>query len=70
MKEENKNGKGPEMTEEQIFKYIIHWPWFVGAVLLCFVGAWFYLHWATPIYNISATVLIKDEKKGGGAGLS
>ena len=47
MKEENKNGKGPEMTEDQIdfrallFKYIIHWPWFVGAVLLCFVGAWF-----------------------------
>ena len=46
--------KGPEMTEEQIdfrallFKYIIHWPWFVGAVLLCLVGAWFYLHWATP----------------------
>ena len=39
-------------------------------MLLCFVGAWFYLHWATPIYNISATVLIKDEKKGGGAGLS
>ncbi|KAA5270911.1 polysaccharide biosynthesis tyrosine autokinase [Bacteroides faecis] len=76
MKEENQNGKEREMTEEQIdfrallFKYIIHWPWFVGAVLLCFVGAWFYLHWATPIYNISATVLIKDEKKGGGAGLS
>ena len=76
MKEENKNVKERELTEEQIdfrallFKYIIHWPWFVGAVLLCFVGAWFYLHWATPIYNISATVLIKDEKKGGGAGLS
>ena len=76
MKEENKNGKGSEIAEDQIefrellFKYIIHWPWFVGAVLLCLVGAWFYLHWATPIYNISATVLIKDEKKGGGAGLS
>ena len=76
MKEENQNVKERELTEEQIdfrtllFKYIIHWPWFVGAVLLCFVGAWFYLHWATPIYNISATVLIKDEKKGGGAGLS
>ena len=76
MKEENQNVKGREMTEEQIdfrallFKYIIHWPWFVGAVLLCLVGAWFYLHLATPIYNISATVLIKDEKKGGGAGLS
>ena len=76
MKEENQNEKEREMTEEQIdfrallFKYIIHWPWFVGAVLLCLIGAWFYLHWATPIYNISATVLMKDEKKGGGAGLS
>ena len=76
MKEVNQNGKDREITEEQIdfqallFKYVIHWPWFVGAVLLCLVGAWFYLHWATPIYNISATVLIKDEKKGGGAGLS
>ena len=39
-------------------------------MLLCLVGAWFYLHWATPIYNISATVLIKDEKKGGGSGVS
>ena len=76
MKEENQNGKERQMAEEQIdfrtllFKYIIHWPWFVGAVLLCLVGAWFYLHWATPIYNISATVLIKDEKKGGGSGVS
>ena len=36
MKEENQNGKEREMTEEQIdfrallFKYIIHWPWFVA----------------------------------------
>ena len=48
MKEENQNGKERQMAEEQIdfrtllFKYIIHWPWFVGAVLLCLVGAWFY----------------------------
>ena len=76
MKEENQNVKEREIAEDQIdfrallFKYIIHWPWFVGAVLLCLVGAWFYLHLATPIYNISATVLIKDEKKGGGAGFS
>ena len=70
MKEENQNVKERELTEDQIdfrallFKYIIHWPWFVGAVLLCFVGAWFYLHWATPIYNISATVLITRSRAG------
>ena len=76
MKEEKQYEKGHVTSEEQIdfqallFKYIIHWPWFVTAVLLCLVAAWLYLHWATPIYNISATVLIKDEKKGGGVGLS
>ena len=36
MKEENQNVKEREMAEDQIdfqallFKYIIHWPWFVG----------------------------------------
>ena len=29
-----------------------------------------YLRLATPVYNISATVLIKDDKKGGGASMS
>ena len=76
MKDDNQYEKGLDTNEEQIdlrailFKYIIHWPWFVGMVVVCLVGAWFYLHWATPVYNISATVLIKDDKKGGGAGLS
>ena len=76
MKEENKNGKGSEMTEEQIdfrallFKYIIHWPWFVISIIICIACAWGYLRLTTPIYNISATVLIKDEKKGGGASMS
>lgn len=51
--------------QEILFKYIIHWPWFVGAVLVCLIGAWIYLRMATPVYNISATVLIKDDKKGG-----
>ena len=74
MKEENQNVKEREMAEDQIdfqallFKYIIHWPWFVGAVLVCLIGAWIYLRMATPVYNISATVLIKDDKKGGNTG--
>ncbi|MCS2593203.1 polysaccharide biosynthesis tyrosine autokinase [Bacteroides thetaiotaomicron] len=54
--------------QQLLFKYIIHWPWFVGAVLVCLIGAWIYLRMATPVYNISATVLIKDDKKGGNTG--
>ena len=74
MKEENVNDRLREGDEEGIdireliFKYIIHWRWFVGALIVCLLGAWAYLRVATPIYNISATVLIKDDKKGGGAG--
>ena len=56
-------------VKELLFKYLIHWPWFVGAVVACLIVAWVYLHISTPVYNISATVLIKDDKKGGGAGM-
>ena len=67
MKEEFANERQRE-AQEVLFKYIIHWPWFVGAVLVCLIGAWIYLRMATPVYNISATVLIKDDKKGGNTG--
>lgn len=56
--------------QEVLFKYLIHWPWFLGAIIVCLICAWIYLHTATPVYNISATVLIKDDKKGGSAGMA
>ena len=71
MKEELTNEKLREADDKEIdiqellFKYLIHWPWFVGAVIVCLISAYVYLYVATPIYNISATVLIKDDKKGG-----
>ena len=68
--ENNMNEQDEEKInyQELLFRYIIHWPWFVGAVLVCLIGAWIYLRMATPVYNISATVLIKDDKKGGNTG--
>ncbi|WP_458408804.1 GumC family protein [Bacteroides congonensis] len=75
MIEERKEKYG-EQTGEQVniqeilFRYLIHWPWFVVSVIICVAIAWGYLRLTTPIYNISATVLIKDEKKGGGANMS
>ncbi|WP_288091642.1 GumC family protein [Bacteroides acidifaciens] len=73
--EERKERTGAQ-SEEQIniqeilFRYLIHWPWFVVSVIVCVAVAWGYLRLATPVYNVSATVLIKDEKKGGGANMS
>ena len=53
--------------QEFLFRYLIYWPWFVASVVICVACAFGYLKIATPIYNVSATVLIKDESKGGGA---
>ena len=75
MIDERKDKLGEPSTEqvniqELLFRYLIHWPWFVISIIICIACAWGYLRLTTPIYNISATVLIKDEKKGGGASMS
>ena len=76
MKEEKIYSVEQEANENKIdfreilFKYLIHWPWLVGTVVVFLLGAWLYLRMATPVYNISATVLIKDDKKGGGVGMA
>ena len=73
---EERNVKRTEESEEEVniqeilFRYLIHWPWFIVSVIICIACAWGYLRLATPVYNITATVLIKDEKKGGGASMS
>lgn len=75
MVEERKERTGTHSEEqtniqEILFRCLIHWPWFVVSLIVCVALAWGYLRLTTPIYNVSATVLIKDEKKGGGANMS
>ena len=71
MKENSYDNNMSELDEEKVnyqellFKYIIHWPWFVASVLACLVGAWMYLHFQTPVYQVSASIMIKDDKKSG-----
>ena len=72
MKENSYDNNMSELDEEKVnyqellFKYIIHWPWFVASVLACFIGAWMYLHFQTPVYQVSASIMIKNDKKNGG----
>lgn len=51
-----------------LFKYLIHWPWFAACILLCLAGAWLYLRYTAPVYNISASIIIKDNDKSSKAG--
>ena len=73
---ENITTQLPEQQQEEdslnlyaiIFKYLVYWPWFVTSVLVCLIGTFIYLRYQTPVYNISSSVLIKEQdKKGGGS---
>ena len=37
--------------------------WFVASVVVCLLGAFVYLMFATPVYNVTSKVLIKDSDK-------
>lgn len=42
-----------------------YWWLFALSVIVCMAGAYVYLRYATPIYNMSAKVLLQDSEKGG-----
>ena len=74
MVDERNNNTGIENEGQDInlyalfFKYMVYWPWFVASVLVCCIGMYIFLRYQTPVYNITSSVLIKeDEKKGGNA---
>jgi len=48
------------------FKYLSYWKWFAASVAVCLILAVLYLKTTTPVYEINSTVLLKDDKKGGG----
>ena len=45
-------------------KYVPYWPLFLFAVIISVVILYLYLKVTVPIYETTASVLIKDEKKG------
>jgi tyrosine-protein kinase Etk/Wzc len=52
---------------EIVDQYTRYWFLFVVGVVIAIVGAFIYLRYTTSYYLSSATVIIKDEKSGGGA---
>lgn len=54
-----------EKTDFQalFFKYVIHWPWFVASALICAGLAFAYLRYQVPVYEVSSSILIKEDNK-------
>ncbi len=50
--------------QQIISKYIPYWPLYILATLLALVAAYVYLRYVTPVYEASATMIVKDERRG------
>lgn len=51
-------------SRQLIFKYLPYWPLFLIFSVLCLAIGYLYLWYATPMYQATATLIIKDQKKG------
>lgn len=44
--------------------FILNWQWFLASVVLCLGCAFIYLRYATPIFQVTARMLVKDDGNG------
>lgn len=51
----------PLNIRDLIFKFVVYWPWFVISAILLVVCAYIYLRFQEPVYNITSTVLVKEQ---------
>lgn len=40
---------------------IIYWQWFVVSIVICLMAAFIYLRYATPVYEVTAKILVKNQ---------
>ena len=50
---------------EEFEKYSRYWPWFVIGIVSFLVIALLYLHYTRPVYNTTASIIIKDDEGKG-----
>ena len=43
--------------------FILNWKWFAVSLVVFLVGAYVYLKYTSPVYSVSAKMLIKDDKQ-------
>ncbi len=59
---EEESGGSSQFSFQNIFAMLVlHWNWFLLSLIICVCGALIYLRYATPVYQVSAKMLIKDE---------
>ncbi|MBZ0327472.1 MAG: polysaccharide biosynthesis tyrosine autokinase [Altibacter sp.] len=67
MDEFTKNTESNDTSlRELVERYTRYWFWFVLGIVVAMVLSYLYLRYTTPSYQTNATVIVKDEKSGGG----
>jgi tyrosine-protein kinase Etk/Wzc len=56
--------KETNMVEQIVSKFLPYWPLLLLFLLLSLSAAYAYLRYATPIYEASAKIIIKDDRRG------
>lgn len=64
MNEFNEQNDSLDIREE-IGKYLRHWKLFLLSAIFFLAAAYFKLRYSTPIYSVSSSILIKDNKNAG-----
>jgi capsular exopolysaccharide synthesis family protein len=59
-----KDGANENVISQMVGRYLPYWPVFLLLTALAVTAEWFFLKSQLPVYECSATVLIKDQKKG------
>ena len=57
-------GKQGFNYKELLTMFLLNWQWFALSLLIFMCGALIYLRYKSPVYQVSAKVLIKDEGRG------
>ncbi|MCD8202240.1 MAG: polysaccharide biosynthesis tyrosine autokinase [Prevotella sp.] len=69
--QETKETETSSFSFETIYTaFILNWKWFLLSVLICLCIGFLYIRYKTPVYNMTAKLLIKDDNnKKSGSGM-
>lgn len=56
---------GKDNLKDILAKYLSYWKWFILSAAVGVALGFVYLRYQTPVYEVNASILIKDDKKGG-----
>ena len=56
---------GRSNFRDLFFKYLSHWTLFLILTIICLFVSYIYLRYTVPLYEAKATVMIKNNQKGG-----